>query len=136
MNIVTQKAKKRQRIIEYSLKHGKSEASRKYKEPLSNIKRWSKRYDGTWQSLKDKSRQPHSHPKQHTLYEESLILEVWNEHGRKGIDYVFGFSFAFFLRRCPGLLPQVFHRLLPLCSYAEIFCISQFSYLSLIFTAE
>ena len=56
MNIVTQKAKKRQRIIEYSLKHGKSEASRKYKEPLSNIKRWSKRYDGTWQSLKDKSR--------------------------------------------------------------------------------
>ena len=89
MNIVTQKAKKRQRIIEYSLKHGKSEASRKYKEPLSNIKRWSKRYDGTWQSLKDKSRQPHSHPKQHTLYEESLILEVWNEHGRKGIDYIY-----------------------------------------------
>lgn len=56
MNIVTQKAKNRQRIIEYSLKHGKSEASRKYKEPLSNIKRWSKRYDRTWQSLKDKSR--------------------------------------------------------------------------------
>ena len=47
------------------------------------------RYDGTWQSLKDKSGQPHSHPKQHTLYEESLILEVWNEHGRKGIDYVY-----------------------------------------------
>ena len=89
MNIVTQKAKKRQRIIEYSLKHGKSEASRKYKEPLSNIKRWSKRYDGTWQSLKDKSGQPHSHPKQHTLQKESLILEVWNEHGRKGIDYVY-----------------------------------------------
>ena len=89
MNIVTQKAKKRQRIIEYSLKHGKSEASRKYKEPLSNIKRWSKRYDGTWQSLKDKSGQPHRHPKQHTLYEESLISEVWNEHGRKGIDYVY-----------------------------------------------
>ena len=44
------KAKKRQRIIKYSLKHGKSKASRKYKEPLSNIKRWSKRYDGTWQS--------------------------------------------------------------------------------------
>ena len=89
MNIVTQKAKKRQRIIEYSLKPGKSEASRKYKEPLSNIKRWSKCYDGTWQSLKDKSGQPHSHPKQHTLYEESLISGVWNEHGRKGIDYVY-----------------------------------------------
>lgn len=89
MNIVTRKAKKRQRIIEYSIKHGKSAAAKKYNEPLSNIKRWSKRYDGTWQSLKDKSRQPHSHPNQHTLEEESLICEVWTEHGRKGIDYVY-----------------------------------------------
>ena len=89
MNIVTQKAKKRQRIIEYSLKHGKSAAARKYKEALSNIKRWSKRYDGTWQSLKDKSRMPHSHPNQHTIYEEAIITEVWQEHGKKGIDYAY-----------------------------------------------
>lgn len=89
MNIVTREAKKRQRIIEYSLKNGKTKASEKYKEPLSNIKRWAKRYDGTWQSLKDRSRRPHSHPNQHTLYEESIILEVWQEHGRKGIDYVY-----------------------------------------------
>lgn len=40
MNIVTQKAKKRQRIIEYSLKHGKSEASRKYKEP-GTTEKWN-----------------------------------------------------------------------------------------------
>ena len=73
MNIVTQKAKNCQRIIEYSLKHGKSEASRKYKETLSNIKRWSKRYDGTWQSLQDKSRQPHSHPKQHTVFTAYIV---------------------------------------------------------------
>mgnify|MGYP003301446609 CR=1 FL=1 len=71
------KSKETSRIIEYSLKYGKSKASRKYKEPLSNIKRWSKRYDGTWQSLKDKSRQPHSHPKQHTIFEEALIREVY-----------------------------------------------------------
>lgn len=89
MNIVTQKAKKRQQIIEYSKKHGKSKAARKYKESLSNIKRWSKRYDGTWQSLKDKSRRPHSHPKQHTLSEEALICEIWGEQSRKGIDYVY-----------------------------------------------
>lgn len=89
MNIITQKAKKRQRIIEYSLKYGKSKAARKYKEPLSNIKRWAKRYDGTWQSLKDKSRRPHSHPNQHTLSEEADICEIWQEHGKKGIDYVY-----------------------------------------------
>ena len=89
MNIVTREAKKRQRIIEYSIKNGKSQAARQYKEALSNIKRWNKRYDGTWQSLKDLSRRPHSHPNQHTLYEESLIIEAWSEHGRKGIDYVY-----------------------------------------------
>ena len=89
MNVVTQKAKKRQRIIEYSLKYRKSKAARKYKESLSNIKRWSKRYDGTWQSLKDRSGKPHIHPNQHTIFEEALITEVWQEHGRKGIDYVY-----------------------------------------------
>ena len=89
MNVVTQKAKKRQRIIEYSLKYRKSKAARKYKESLSNIKRWSKRYDGTWQSLKDRSRNPNIHPNQHTIFEEALITEVWQEHGRKGIDYVY-----------------------------------------------
>ena len=39
MNIVTQKAKKRQRIIGYSLKHGKSEASRKYVVPMDSNRR-------------------------------------------------------------------------------------------------
>ena len=46
MNIVTQKAKKRQRIIEYSLKHGKSEASRKYKEP-GTTEKWNEAIEWT-----------------------------------------------------------------------------------------
>jgi transposase InsO family protein len=83
------RAKKKERIIWYSNKHGKSSASRKYQEPLSNIKRWSKQYDGTWQSLLCKSRRPHSHPKQHTLSEEADIREVWEKHGCKGMDYVY-----------------------------------------------
>jgi transposase InsO family protein len=83
------KAKKKERIIWYANNHGKSEAARKYQESLSNIKRWSKQYDGTWQSLLCKSRRPHSHPNQHTLSEEADIMEVWSKHGCKGIDYVF-----------------------------------------------
>ena len=35
--------------------------------------RWRNRYDGTLESLKDKSRRPHSHPNQHTEEEIKLI---------------------------------------------------------------
>ena len=83
------KAKKKERIVKYAQKHGKSKASRQYQESLSNIKRWSKQYDGTWQSLLNKSRRPHSHTKQHTLTEEADIQEAWKKHGCKGIDYVY-----------------------------------------------
>ena len=83
------RAKKKERIVLYAKKHGKSSASRKYQEPLSNIKRWSRQYDGTWQSLLCKSRRPHSHPRQHTLFEEADITEVWAKHGCKGIDYAY-----------------------------------------------
>lgn len=83
------KAKKKEKIVKYAQKHGKSDASRKYQEHLSNIKRWCKQYDGRWQSLICKSRRPHSHPKQHTLSEEADIKAVWTMHGCKGIDYVY-----------------------------------------------
>jgi transposase InsO family protein len=82
-------AKKKERTILYANKHGKSEAARKYQESISNIKRWSKQYDGTWQSLLCQSRRPHSHPNQHTLSEEADIMEVWAKHGCKGMDYVY-----------------------------------------------
>lgn len=84
-----QAAKKKERVIEYSLKHGKSKASRQYREAMSNIKRWSKLYDGTWRSLLPGSRRPHRHPRQHTLAEEDDIIEVWEEYGKKGVQYVY-----------------------------------------------
>lgn len=82
-------AKNKERIVKYAKKHGKQKAHYNYQEPLSNIKRWCKQYDGTWQSLLNKSRRPHTHPNQHTLYEESIILEVWKYCGFKGVDYVY-----------------------------------------------
>lgn len=83
------RAKKKERIVCYANKHGKSVASRKYQESLSNIKRWCGQYDGTWQSLLCKSRRPHGHPRQHTLSEEADIAETWEKHGCKGMDYVY-----------------------------------------------
>lgn len=82
-------AKSKERIVKYANKHGKRKTHINYKEPLSNIKRWCRQYDGTWESLLKKSRRPHGHPKQHTLLEESVILEVWEYCGFKGVDYAY-----------------------------------------------
>lgn len=82
-------ANKKVKVVVYAIRHGNQKAHFNYKEPLSNIKRWCKQYDGSWQSLLNKSRRPHSHPKQHTLLEESYIIEVWNYCGKKGVDYAY-----------------------------------------------
>lgn len=90
MNIITQEAKKRQAVVKLAEKKGKSYASRKYGVSLSSVKRWCKRYDGTWQSLKERSHRPHSHPKQHTKREEQLILRCFQrKYLRYGWDGVY-----------------------------------------------
>lgn len=72
MNIITQEAKKRQAVVEYAIKKkNKSKASRQYGVSISSVNRWCKRYDGTWQSLAEKSHRPNSHPKRHTKKEET-----------------------------------------------------------------
>nr|WP_243133545.1 hypothetical protein [[Clostridium] scindens] len=38
------------------------------------IYRWQRRYDGSWDSLRDLSRRPHHHPSQHTEFCLSLAL--------------------------------------------------------------
>ncbi|MCI6969965.1 MAG: integrase, partial [Oscillospiraceae bacterium] len=60
MNIITQEARKKQEIVKQAIKNGKSETRRKYGVSLSSIKRWCKKYDGTWQSMLEKSHRPHS----------------------------------------------------------------------------
>lgn len=55
-------ARFRQRVIKFSLKNGVMQASIRYKVSRSSIYRWMKRYDGTWQGLKDRSHRPKSHP--------------------------------------------------------------------------
>lgn len=78
MNIITQEAKKRQAVVKTAYRKGKSEASRIYGVSLSSVKRWCKRYDGTWQSLAEKSHRPHTHPRRHTEEEERLIAQSFS----------------------------------------------------------
>lgn len=73
MNSITQDILYKQSVVKYSFKHGVTKAAIKFKMHRKTIYRWRERYDGTAQSLKNKSRRPHSHPKQHTEEEIKLI---------------------------------------------------------------
>lgn len=79
MNIIAQEARKRQGVVKLAMRKGKSFASRKYGVSLSSVKRWCKRYDGTWQSLKERSHRPHSHPRRHSQEEEEQIREAMSK---------------------------------------------------------
>lgn len=88
--MITQKAKKKQAIVKYAIKNGKSKASRKYGVSLSSVKRWNKQYDGTWQSLLEKSHRPHNHPNRHTEKEERQIKNSFKKYyARYGWDGVY-----------------------------------------------
>ncbi len=57
MNIIAQEARKRQAVVKLSLRKGKSFASRIYGVSLASVKRWCKRYDGTWKSFRNEKYQ-------------------------------------------------------------------------------
>ena len=76
MNKITQDMRFKQAVIEYSFKHGVTNAAIRYKTSRQNIYRWRKKYDGTVRSLADGSHRPHSHPKQHTEEEISLVKNM------------------------------------------------------------
>lgn len=85
MNSVTQDIRFRQSLIEYSLKHGVTKAAIKYRTNRQYIYRWRRRYDGTPQSLADRSRRPHSHPNQHTQEELKLIADMRKRNKESGL---------------------------------------------------
>lgn len=73
MNSITQDMKFRQSLLKYSQKYGVTKAAIKYKTNRQYIYRWLRRYDGTIDSLREKSRRPHHHPNQRTEQELKLI---------------------------------------------------------------
>ena len=72
-NIITQKLKYRQSVVKFSYKYGVTKAAIKFNECRRTIYRWRDKYDGSLESLADKSRRPHSHPNQHTEAEIKMI---------------------------------------------------------------
>ena len=82
---VTQDAKYRQSLLLYAKKYGVSRASRKYNKTRSYIYFWKARYDGTLESLTNRSKRPHSHPNQHTQQECELILKMRRRNPNIGL---------------------------------------------------
>ena len=76
MNTITQITTRRQAVIKYAEKKGVTAAARRYNVGRATIYRWKERYDGTLQSLQDRSHRPHSHPDQHTEEEIKLIKDM------------------------------------------------------------
>ena len=85
MNTVTQKMKFRQSLIKYSEKYGITKSAIKYNVSRQYIYRWKKRYDGTLQSLADKSHRPLHHPNQHTEAEIKLIKDMRRRNPHAGL---------------------------------------------------
>ena len=85
MNSITQDILYKQSVVKYSYRHGVTKAAIKFKMHRKTIYRWREKYDGTPQSLKNKSRRPHSHPSQHTEGEIKLIKNYKNNNKDTGL---------------------------------------------------
>ena len=85
MNTITQTMRFRQAIIEYSFKNGVTKAAIRYKTNRQYIYRWRKRYDGTLQSLADKSHRPNHHPNEHMPEELKLISDMRRRNPNAGL---------------------------------------------------
>ena len=85
MKTVTQTMLYRQALIKYSLKYGVTKAAIRYKTNRQYVYRWRKRYDGTLQSLADKSHRPHHHPNEHTPEELKLIADMRKRNMNAGL---------------------------------------------------
>ena len=80
MDRITQEAHHRQRLIRYFEQKGASKAAIRYETSRKTVYKWVKRYDGTIESLKDRSHKPHSSPRAHTEEEENLVKRAAKKH--------------------------------------------------------
>jgi len=72
-------------LIRYAEKYGVTKAAVKYKTNRQYIYRWKRRFDGSLESLRERSRRPHHHPNQHTPQEAKLISDMRRRNPDAGL---------------------------------------------------
>ena len=82
MDMLTQVAYHRQRMVLYCKGHGLTRTALRYQTSRKTVHKWRTRYNGTLESLKDRSHRPRSHPRQHTEEELDLIRRYIRRNGR------------------------------------------------------
>ena len=76
-NKITQTARYRQSLILHARKYGVTKAAIRYRTNRQYIYRWRKRYNGTLESLMDRSHRPNKpHPNRHRQDEIKLINDM------------------------------------------------------------
>ena len=86
-----EKIKLRQSAVEYAIKHdNNAKVARKDHTTRQQIARWRSRYDGTAQSLLEKSRRSLHHPNEHKKEELEFIRKMYKRYNRDRLaeDYV------------------------------------------------
>lgn len=73
MSIVAQEKYYRQRMIKYAQNHSVTETAIRYRVSRKTVYKWLGRYDGTADSLMDRSHKPRTSPRAHTEQELKLI---------------------------------------------------------------
>ena len=77
MAAITQDMRYRLSLIKYAEKYGGSKAAIKYKTNRQYIYRWKRRYDGSVETLRDRSRRPHPHV-------VIVVVVIWHSDLGKG----------------------------------------------------
>ena len=84
-NSITQRLKYKKSVVQFSFKYGVLNAEKQFGENRRTIYRWRKRYDGTLESLKDKSHKPKHHPNEHTEEEIKMIKNYKSNNKDTGL---------------------------------------------------
>ena len=85
MATITQDMRFRLALIRYAEKYGVTKAAVRYQVNRQYVYRWKNRYDGTFDSVRNRSRRPHHHPNQHTSEEIKLISDMRRRKPHTGL---------------------------------------------------
>lgn len=93
MDRIAQEPHQRQRYLTYYTRTGNAtETAIRYKISRKTLYKWLKVWDGTWESLKDRSRAAHTHPNAISEAEVRLIRRLAKKH--KWTDLILAFQEA------------------------------------------
>lgn len=81
MDRIAQEAHNRQRMMQhYQKNHNATEAARLYHVSRKTVYKWLALWDGTWQSLRDRSRAPHRRPRKQSDEDLRLVKRLAKQH--------------------------------------------------------